>query len=328
MDKYDYINAITSFLRGHTASNFQFCVKEVLKAFYDYKKKNFIMPDSYGGDYKNDGWVKQDAVFYQIYSPTRLKTSLKKDIQNKFCDDLDGLLTNLKKGNWNGQINKFIFVVNTFDNNLPPDNDNFFEVCVKSLSQKYGFKFTHEVVNVDYLFDLLCEVNDIHKLEILSAKLNVRNYPDPNAITEKIMVDFVEEVSGRIIEKFFKNAGKPLNEYTRISTPEKISINSLENKRAEIENVLLNLDVVDSAVSNINQDILFTDKFNRVKEHIINMYKNARENFKGDELYEKLISGILEYVENSESKEIPAKFLVIYIFDKCDIFEKEKSESL
>ena len=50
------------------------------------------MPDFYGGDQKNDGWVVEDAIFYQIFAPTRLKDSLKKEIQDKFTADLLGLL--------------------------------------------------------------------------------------------------------------------------------------------------------------------------------------------------------------------------------------------
>lgn len=36
----------------------------------------YEMTDAYGGDDKNDGWVIDYALFYQVYAPTMLKDSL------------------------------------------------------------------------------------------------------------------------------------------------------------------------------------------------------------------------------------------------------------
>jgi len=323
MDKFDYCNSIIGFIKWHTGINFQMCAKDVLKAYYDSKGLCFVMPDYYGGDFKNDGWVEQDAIFYQIYSPTRLKMSLQKDIESKFNEDLEGLLTNLKKGKWNGRIKEFIFIVNTFDNNLPPDSDGVFKKIADSLIQRFDFNFSYKITNTDYLYDLLRDIDDIKRLESLSAKMNVRNYIDPNAITERLMIDFIDEISGKINDRFI-NPDKSPNEYVRVSTPEKISLNNLEEKRYEIENILVNLDVVEEAVARINQDILFTNKFNRVKEYIIERYNKESVGLSGIALYDKMINAVLDFSANKDAKIVPAKFLIVYIFDKCDIFEKEK----
>ena len=92
MDRYDYIESIILFLKGVTGINYQLKIKEILSIYYKYRGKSYEMPDFYGGDQKNDGWVIEDGIFYQIYAPTRLKDSLKKEIQEKFIDDLRGLL--------------------------------------------------------------------------------------------------------------------------------------------------------------------------------------------------------------------------------------------
>ena len=78
MDRYDYINSITEYLRGRTGMNFQRLVREVFREYNAYIGKTYEMPDAYGGDKKNDGWVVEDALFYQIYAPARNNDSLKK----------------------------------------------------------------------------------------------------------------------------------------------------------------------------------------------------------------------------------------------------------
>ena len=92
LDRYDYIESIVSFLKGVTGINYQLQLKEILAAYYKYLGKIYEMPDFYGGDQKNDGCVLEDGLFYQVFAPTRLKDSLKKEIQEKFVEDLSGLL--------------------------------------------------------------------------------------------------------------------------------------------------------------------------------------------------------------------------------------------
>ena len=78
LDRYDYIENIVSFLKGITGINYQLQLGEILKIYYEYLGKKYEMPDFYGGDQKNDGYVLEDGLFYQIFAPTRLKKSLKK----------------------------------------------------------------------------------------------------------------------------------------------------------------------------------------------------------------------------------------------------------
>jgi hypothetical protein len=80
---------------------------------------------------------------------------------------------------------------------------------------------------------------------------------------------------------------------------------------------------VEKAVNTINQDILCEDKFERVKQFIVNKYSELAANLNGVELYDKLIEETLSYTRNKNFVRIPMEFLIVYIFDKCDIFEKE-----
>ncbi|MCM3703342.1 hypothetical protein [Paenibacillus macerans] len=323
MDRYDYIENIMTFIKGITGINFQLQLKEILAAYYKYKGLTYAMPDFYGGDQKNDGWVVETATFYQIFSPTRMKDSLKKEIENKFTTDIEGLFRIVyEEEKWKGNIRQFIFIVNTFDGNLPHDSDSYFETLVEKINRKYGTDVNYIVNNSDYIRDLLDEIEDIKVLEKISAILRIRHLIDYNAISETIIINLIEEISGNISHKFI--GSKTFETYNRISSSRKIDINNLSGIRDEIENIISKLDVVENAVKVINQDILFENKFERVKEFIVEKYKEMSSLYQGEELFHRLISEALSHINNKTLAEVSMKFLIIYIFDKCDIFEKEK----
>jgi hypothetical protein len=322
VDKYDYIESIVLFLNGITGIDYQLQLRTILKNYYDYFGKVYEMPDFYGGDRKNDGWVKDDKVFYQIFAPTRLKESLKKEIQKKFREDLEGLLKIIyEEKKWKGEIKKYIFIVNTFDNNLPPDDEDFFENTVVELKKKYNIDFNYRVCNSEYVREILEEIDDIKVLEKISATLRIRNLIDEDAITETMIIDLIEEISFNLNELALKNNFQ--STYERVSSLKKIQINKLDEKREQIEKIISKLDVVEKAVNTINQDILCEDKFERVKQFIVNKYSELAANLNGVELYDKLIEETLSYTRNKNFVRIPMEFLIVYIFDKCDIFEKE-----
>ena len=323
MDRYDYIENIVSFLKGITGINYQLQLGEILKIYYEYLGKKYEMPDFYGGDQKNDGYVLEDGLFYQIFAPTRLKKSLKKEIQKKFTEDLSNLLKIIyEEKKWNENLNEFIFIVNTFDNNLPHDSENFFKNKVNMFQEKYSVTFEYKITNTDYIRNILTEVNDIEVLKRISAILRIRNMMDYNAVNEQIIMDLIIGIAGNLSSQFMNE--ELVKSYQRISSVEKISINSLDEKRDEIERIISKLDVVENAINTINQDILYENKFERVKKQVINKYIELSAQIHGIELYDKLVNEMLLYSQNKWNFDVPMKFLIIYIFDKCDIFEKER----
>ena len=60
-----------------------------------------------------------------------------------------------------------------------------------------------------------------------------------------------------------------------------------------------------------------------MKNFIISKYDDLSNEFHGVDLYEKIISEALTYSNDKWNLEVPMMFLVVYIFDKCDIFERE-----
>ncbi len=326
MDRYDYINLITTYLRGKTGMNFQKLLCEVFRQFYSYKGKTYEMPDAYGGDKKNDGWVVEDALFYQIFSPARNNGSLKKNMQKKFSEDLERLLEIVYKDKlWNGSVNEFVFLVNTFDNDLPEDSERYYEKEVKRLQEKYNIFFRYKVVNLAYIYELLCEIEDIKVLEKISGSMQIKGMIDYNAVSEEVMTRLIMRISANMSRKYFDSLQQKniAGVYERISSVQKISINNLDEKRNDIETIISNLDVVESAIKIINQDILFENQFERVKKFIVARYEELAEQYAGTELYQKMIEDIVSYAGYEFIDEASVEFLIVYIFDKCDIFEKE-----
>lgn len=111
MNKIENIEFICMKLQGLTKLNFQINLGYVLESFYRSKGLTYEMPSANGGDDKNDGWVEEEALFYQVYAPSQLR----EDMQDKFKVDLEGLIKKLKQGKWNGKIKRFVFLVNFVD---------------------------------------------------------------------------------------------------------------------------------------------------------------------------------------------------------------------
>ncbi len=326
MDRYDYINAIIEYLRGRTGMNFQKLVREVFKEYNACSGKTYEMPDAYGGDQKNDGWVVEDALFYQIYAPARNNESLKKNMQKKFTADLEGLLKKVYEENrWNGRIAEFIFLVNTFDNDLPEDSERYYDKEVARLKKKYNITFKHKVVNLSYVYDILCKIEDKSVLEKISSIMRIKGMIDYNAVSEEIMTKLILKISSNMSKKYINLLQKKNDTdiYERISSVSKISVNKLDEKRDIIESIISKLDVVESAIKNINQDILFENQFDRVKTFIVSRYEELAKQYQGVELYDKIIQDIVSYAGYDVIDETSVEFLIVYIFDKCDIFEKE-----
>lgn len=324
LDEYDCRMAILDDLRGTTGLQFQLKIREVLRLYYKSFDKKYEMPSPYGGDDKNDGWVPQDAIFYQIYAPTQVKSSLSKEIRKKFENDLIGLVEKISEGSWGGNLNKFIFIVNTFDTPLPKDPDRFFDSVVKKIKKENGIEFDYRVDNLDYIQDILMEISDINVLMEIASTLKVKNIVLVESITEKLLMDTIESIASNINKKLFCSLN--YSDYKKISTIQKIYINDLGNKKEEIESLINHLDIVESTVEIINQDIKSSTAFTRVVNLIISKYKELSKKYNGVELLENLVAEIQKYSPRNGFTEYPTRLLICYVFDRCDIFKKEEDE--
>lgn len=316
-----FAESIIQFLRGTTGTSFQNNVGIVLREYYKYKNKKYVMPEPMRGDYKNDGYAPEEALFYMIYSPLSHIDNITDDIKTKFKGDLEGLLNNVyNKNMWGGEVKKTIFLVNNIDKRLPPDPKGYFNQVVLECQNKYNISFQNQLMD-NYDFKIYLEELPLDILIRIKNSLNISNLVDfstPNAR------DIIETISC-----IAKNCGLSIlnsktQNYKRISTPNKIKINKLEDRREEINKILDNAFVVDDVIKEMNQDISQTSKFSITKQYIIDTYGELSKEYTGVELYDLIVSRVLEVNACKEALEIPLKFLVVYIFDKCDIFEKEE----
>lgn len=324
MDKYDYKSAILSELRGTTGLNFQLNIRIVLSKYYTELEKTYEMPSPYGGDDKNDGWVVEDAIFYQIYAPTQPRASLSKNIQSKFEEDLTELIKKIKKGKWKGKINKFVFIVNTFDLPLPKDPDRFYDKFVEKTKKENELEFEYTVQNLDYIDTILNNISNIEVLKDISSALKVKNIIPVESITEKMLLDTIGYIASNFNNKMIGRLN--FGSYEKISTIKKIYINKLEERKEEIELFMEHLDVVENTVRIINEDIKSANIFERVIRLIISKYEVLAHKYSGIHLLDELYLEIQKYSPGIRLTEMPTKLLIVYIFDRCDIFEKEEGE--
>jgi len=325
VDKYEYAKSIITTLQGITHLNFQSAVGMVLTKYYTYKNRHFEIPSHFGGDDKNDGWVVEDAIFYQIYSPVYIRSSFVKDLHIKYKTDLEGLLEGIKEGKWKGEIKKFVFIVNTHDTQLPKDPDRFFEKTTLELQSSFGLNFEFEVSNLDYVRKLLHEIDSIDIFRDISVNLNMNRQLLGLTVTESSIREFIELLGAKIMDEHIHQPSK--ENYSRISTPKKILINDLESRRELIEQIITKLEPVDLAIKSINQDISSINKFETVRKYIIDQYVVlAASGLDGCQLWDSICDSIQSKFSNPKNVEPQTIYLVTYIFDHCDIFKKEEED--
>lgn len=325
-NKYDLIELILLDLKGTTGINFQYKVREVLKKCYKDSGKTYEMPRHYGGDKKNDGWVKDNDLYYQIFSPAQKKanTTLKKDILQKFEEDLGELLEILYVQKlWSKNLKKFVFIVNTFDVPLPEDSSSEYDKVVRKLSSKYSVKFDYEISNLDYIREVLEEVENEKTLLSIASALRIRHLLNNEVCSADEVYEVICKISSKISEEMIiNNCSK--NYYKRISSDSKIEINNLGDYKDKIDLIISKLYIVEKAIKLINEELEDIDRFEVTKNYIVEKYKELEKKLKGIELYEKIIEESSKILKHAIDFRIPIEFLVVYIFDKCDIFKKEE----
>ncbi len=311
---------ITNHLKGRTGNNFQNDMDIVLKNYYNYKNKTFEMPQAMRGDYKNDGWVVEDNIYFMMYSPIIIKNSFYDNIQEKLESDLKGLLKNVyEKNMWGRKVEEVILLINSKDNRLPPDNNRAYDCIVNKYKNKYNIDFKCKVTNLDYIEKILEEIPS-NILDGVIFKLNMNrsiDYNEPNATD---IISTIGAISQSIIKTYTNNLS---SDYKRISTSKKIIINNLDDIKDDIEQIISKLGVVDQVVKEMSQDMTHIEQFNCTKNYIIGKYLENVDKFQGVELFVFIVNELSKLFPNEDNRINEIKYLVVYIFDKCDIFEKE-----
>ncbi len=318
----EYIMPIMDRIRGMSGNNFQSVIGDILSIYYQNKNLTYEMPAPYGGDDKNDGWVEEEALFYQIYGPTQLKSSLETSMNKKFEEDLSGLLDLIiNKNKWNGKINKFIFIVQTYDNKLPKDSKRFYSKKVEELCKKFNINVEYEIRNIDYIEDLLFEIEDEKILKRMNSRIRTYKKATLEDISQAGVINLIQEINTKIVENNFKPI-VPKTDYNRVDINKKINLNELESKKEEIINIHKNLHLVEEAVAKMQGDIKQSENFIDVKNWVITLYKEREKKPNEIDIYNEILKEIIDCTDFLDTSKLISEYILVYIFNQCDIFKK------
>ncbi len=305
----------------HSGQNFQNKIGIILKEYYTFSGYSYENPSSAGGDDKNDGWVKELGIFYQVFSPTNYNSSFGKNVFGKFKEDATGLFENVYvHGLWKTPINEFVFVVNTRDQELPKDSELFCDKVIEELNKKYGSSAKYKLVNFDYIADLLFDL-DSSTEDRLMVKLDIDDMINYDNITEKTIISFLDSMAASIKEDMLGDCSG--SNYTRISSANKIERNNLVEIGEKINKLICKLHIVENAISTSNRVDPTNNNVTTVTDFVISKYNILSAEKKGVELFDSIVYEMTELTPGLQLFALPAELFVVYIFDKCDIFEKE-----
>lgn len=312
---------IRNALAFHSSLPFQNKGAIILKEYYKYKGFTYENPNPAGGDDKNDGWVKEKGIYYQIYSPTNYSGSFANDVFKKFKSDAEGLFENVYVHNlWKKPINEFIFIVNTRDQSIPKDSIGICQKCIDDLNKTYNANASYKLENVDYFLDLMQDIDNEKIEKNILMKLDVDDMVKYSNIDENVMIKFLDLLSSNIQENIYNNNS---SDYVRISSEKKITLNSLDKYKEKINIMITKLSIVENAISLYEKQNPMDNVTNRTTNLVINLYNELKDKYVGTDLYDEILLKIIELTPQLMSFKYPAEFFMIYIFDKCDIFEKE-----
>jgi hypothetical protein len=269
------------------------------------------------GDGKNDGWIPEKNIFFAMYSPNDSNISQIKQINAKLNSDLDGLCDNLfNKGYWNRKLSTFYLIVNTHDKEKPADKEMILDKTINKIKQKYKRNFFVEIVMAKDVKKFLLDL-DLDILEKISDNLDVYNY-----VTNFNIPDVFEFVESYINFLVNEKIDMSKEDYSRIKIEQKIELNKLSEKKKYILNLLEASDKIDKYLEFMNSEGKDISKYIRIKDYIINKYRELQINNSGVELYNNLMEQLIyDYMPSNYVNIMQA--IVVNIFIKCDIFEKE-----
>ena len=319
-DKREQCRNIIERLHGLTGNNFEKKMCDVLKVYYQALGQSFEAVAAFGGDYKNDGWVKEDAIFYGMFSP--FVQAVQKSIEDKFESDLKGLLENLSKGLWGGKISSFVFVVNMRDEDLPPNPYDFFNQKVESFKTEFMVDFTFEIKRPDDFLNKFCDTFSDEDITNILMDLNIELNKTREVIHETDILSFIEAIGEEIIQDSFSSTKLAEFDGTRISPDKKIELNKLEEKEHEIKNILSKTYIIDNVVKLLT-DRLETETFNRVREKVLSKYTELTVgSYDSVVVYNGCVDCLVTYAKNKNMAESCAKYIIVYLFEQCDLFKR------
>ena len=276
---------------------------------YRYHDFRAVKPQGPLGDMKNDGYILNTGMFYQVYGPEDIAKSIETSI-NKLKEDSEGLINK-----WSNEvkINKFNYVVN--DKNKGA-NVTVHQKLLKldSILEKIATdnKINTGLIVAKDLENILFELDEDSIISIIGLP------PRTNAIYD---VDYnaLNEVVNHILNL-------PAKDYTdELYVPdfdEKIKFNGLSKIIARrLDSAAINYGDVEVYFEN-QGDFLRDDIKNRFKQlydEAKNKISEEEENF-ADRRYMYILEKSMPK-DDKNSIQQAVECLLAFYFESCDIFE-------
>ena len=311
------IGNIMNAINSCTEMNFQKRITILLDIICDEKGLKFEKVQPSNGDAKNDGWISEKNIYFASYSPNDANISQNNQIVSKLDKDLKGLCDQVyNKKRWGKEIKEFYLIVNTHDKDLPADPERLRELKIKEIKEIYDVEFKASIITTNEIKKYLLTEDDVI-INKISDNLDIETIINDFSVID--VLNFIDDYCAYLLST---EVNKPNIDNLKITTIRKIEINQLTNIKNHILSLIVASDKIDQYVSYILREGMELDKYNKLKNYIINEYKKLESNYFGEELYEKLLDNLIYNSMLTSQVQILEAF-VVNIFIRCDIFKKE-----
>lgn len=275
--------------------------EDIFSAIMNYAETDFQQIKPWGniGDRKNDGYIKNKGIFYQVYAPEDIRKSYP-NVVSKLKEDFDGL-----KAQWS-HVNDFYFVVNDKYNGVNADSEKIIqEIKISHNLNDAGFLTAKDLENI--LFELDDDI--IYSI--------IGHLPDPANI-KQLDYSILNEVIGHIMQL-------PLNQdnKSKIVVPdwdEKIKLNTLSEPVSQLlSNGSFQFHSLEEYLKN-NGGFLADS----LRDQMSKVYLQEKENKNGNELFWGIVDSISPKAE--QMYQTSAIVIMSKYFETCDIFEEPVQE--
>lgn len=272
--------------------------EDLFTAIMNYSNLGFrsIKPWGNMGDRKNDGYIPESGVFFQVYAPEDIENSYPNVIK-KLKTDFAGLVKQ-----WNQPVKEFYFVVNDKYKGVNADAEQTIQEIIKTHKlQNGGFKTANDLENLLFLLE-----DD----QIIMITGNLPEKKNLNRLNYSILNEVIDHIMSLSLSPG-KSPAIILPDWD-----EKIKFNNLTDVTKSYLNIayiqVINLENYLSDNSDFLADEL-RDKLNEI-------YQEEKIKSSGDNLFWNIV------VKASPKQEQSYQSAVIIImskyFESCDIFEE------
>lgn len=276
--------------------------EQLFTQIMNYHSRDFEQIKPWGpiGDRKNDGFIRNLGIYYQVYAPEEIETNYPEVIK-KLGEDFKGLLLHWKV------IKEYYFVVNDKYKGVNADSNQAISKLVTDHNLKDG-----KILTAKNLEETLFSLSDDQIIVITgflpdTNKILSLNYSALNEVIGYIMQLPIVPRSEKIV---FPDWDEKL-EFNGLSPYTKLSLNNAVQKIGSLNHYL-------------DETPFLAQK---LQKHLIGLYKSKKftvtENdheYSGDNLFWDIVKSCMP--KNENVYEAATLTILSKYFESCDIFEE------